>query len=225
MTIIVHDMEQNSPSWYAVRLGKPSASVFKSLMAKGEGKMRRALLLKLAGEILTGEPAENYMSADMERGHAEEARIRQRYAFTHNVDPQLVGFIEDTDKRAGCSPDSLLPDGGILEIKSAAAHVLVDRIDDGRFPLEHIAQCQGALWITGRDYIDIAVDHPALPQFVKRALPDKKFQVNLADEVARFNDDLDALVERIRRYGAPPSEVVRDQLRRSVAEPNILMAG
>lgn len=217
MTLLIHDMPQGSPEWYLVRLGKPSASVFKSVMAKGEGKMRRALLLKLAGERLTGEPADSYVSPDMERGHAEEARIRLRYAFTHDVEPQLVGFIEDTDKRAGCSPDSLLPDGGILEIKSAAAHVLVDRIDDGRFPLDHVAQCQGALWITGRDYIEIVIDHPSLPQFIRRAFPDKAFHAKLADEIGRFNEDLDEIVEKVRRYGMAPAEVMRGQLERSLA--------
>lgn len=228
MTLIVHDCAQNSEAWHLARLGLPTASVFADVLAKGEGKTRRALMMKLAGEILTGEPMQNYQNADMQRGHDQEDGARDRYALLHDAEPVRVGFLEETDVRAGASPDALLGDDGILEIKSAAPHVLIDKLTKGVFPAEHVAQCQGALWISGRDWLDIAIYCPRLPLFVKRAKRDKDYIANLAGEVARFNDELAQTVERVRRYGEPSvaTKIVGAQLRKSLDEPaNILMAG
>ena len=207
MTLIVHTMEQGSPDWFAVRAGKPTASEFATVLAKGEGKTRRTYLLKLAGEILTGEPMESYQNSHMERGKEHEDAARDRYALLHDAEPVRVGFLEDTDVRAGCSPDALLGSDGMLEIKSAAPHILCGYILKDDFPPEHKAQCQGGLWISGREWIDISIFWPRLPQFTKRAHRDEAYIANLASEVRRFNDELAETVERIRRYGAPPTKV------------------
>jgi hypothetical protein len=196
-------MDQNSPEWFAARAGKVTASVFADVLAKGEGKTRRSLMLKLAGEICTGDPMQTYQNADMQRGKDQEDDIRNRYALLHDAEPVRVGFLEETDFRAGASPDALLGSDGILEIKSAAPHVLIEKIARGTFPSEHVAQCQGALWVSGREWIDIAVGCPKLPLFVKRAYRDEAFIKTLAAEVVRFNADLDELVAQVRRYGQP----------------------
>lgn len=219
MTTIVHDMEQGSADWFAVRSGKPTASMFATVMAKGEGKVRRAYMLKLAGEILTGEPMDNYVSPDMERGKAQEDDIRDRYALLNDVEPVRVGFIEDTDIGAGASPDALIGEDGILEIKSAAPHVLIDKLTRGTFPAEHVAQCQGNLWLAKREWIDIAVGCPRLPTFIKRAGRDDEYIKTLASEVARFNADLLEIVERVRRYGRPST------LSADLKSSLVLMAG
>lgn len=198
----VLDFEQNSPEWHRARMGIPTASSFDAIMTPGktktEQKTRRTYMLKLAGEILTGEPTDMVMTRDMERGHLLEPEARDLYQLqTETPDVQRVGFLRRG--RIGCSPDSLIGADGGLEIKTKAPHLLIDLTDRDEFPEEHKAQVQGALWITGRDWWDIACYWPKLPLFVKRVYRDEAYIAQLAAEVERFNNDLDAIVERMRQ--------------------------
>lgn len=212
--IQVFDCDQNSDEWYRARMGIPTASGFSNILAKGEGKTRRSYLLRLAGEVITGEPGETYESQAMQRGHEMEAEARELYAFAHDAEPQLVGFIRNGDK--GCSPDALIGTNGILEIKTKRADLLIDVLLKGEFPLEHKAQVQGSLWIAEREYVDLCIYWPRLPLFTVRATRDEVYIYDLAKAVDKFNDELAETVERIRRYGQP----LKDTL-----ETSLLMAG
>lgn len=198
------DCEQGTPEWFAARLGIPTASEFHTVLAKGRdggaSLTRKTYLLKLAGEIVTGEPMENYSNAHMERGKIMEDEARDCYSFTKDCEPQRIGFIRNGDK--GCSPDSLIGDKGMLEVKTKLPHLLLDVLLKDEFPPEHKAQCQGALWVAEREWIDIAIYWPKLPLFIKRAYRDDGYIANLAGAVSTFNDELAATVDRIRRYGA-----------------------
>ena len=190
-----------------------TASRFKDVLAKGEGKTRRSYMLQLAGELLTGEPHEGFMTADMERGHEMEPDARNMYALMTDANPELVGFIRNGAK--GCSPDSLVGDVGMLEIKTKLPHLLIDVLLRDEFPAEHKAQCQGALWVAEREWIDIAVYWPRLPLFIKRAYRDEAYIAGLAAAVDAFNAELAETVERIRSYGMADRQ--REQFRASVA--------
>lgn len=189
-------IEQGTDAWRRVRAGRATASVFKDILAKGEGKVRRKLLLTLAGERLTGEPAESYSNPFMERGHAQEDEARQLYAFVHDAEPQRVGFILNGEN--GYSPDSLVGDEGLLEIKTCKADIQLDILLRDRVPPEHTAQIQGGLWVSERQWIDVVIYSPRLPLFVKRIERDADYITNLAAEVATFNRELAETVERIR---------------------------
>jgi len=194
--IEIIDCEQNSPEWHACRLGIPTASRFATVMAKGEGKTRREYMLKLLGERLTGEPAENFSNAHTERGHEMEAEARDLYQFMKDVECTRVGFIRNGDK--GCSPDSLVDAKGGVEIKSKLPHLQLDVLLRDRVPPEHIPQCQGFLWVAEREWVDFVSYWPKLPLFVKRVYRDEEYIKNLASEVKAFNAELDALVERFQ---------------------------
>lgn len=200
----IFDFEQGGPDWFAARLGLPTASEFATVMAKGKdggaSLTRKTYMLKLAGEIMTGEPMENYSNAHMERGKAMEDEARDFYAFLTGEPLQRVGFVRNGI--TGCSPDSLIGADGVLEIKTKLPHLLIDCLLKDEFPPEHKAQCQGALWVAERDWIDIAVYWPKLPLFVKRATRDEPYIAKLKDAVAAFNLELQDTVEKIRRYGA-----------------------
>lgn len=200
MTLQVFHCEQNSEEWVRARLGIPTASEFKSILAKGEGKMRRTYLHKLAGERLTGEPADSYSNAHMERGHAMEDEARRLYAFMADVEPQRVGFVRNGN--VGCSPDSLIGDDGVLEIKTRLPHLQIELLVADRVPPEHRAQIQGQLWVTGRAWCDFVSHWPKLPLFSKRVERDEAYIATLADEVGQFCQELDALTERMVRAGA-----------------------
>lgn len=196
--------EQGSDEWFEARLGIPTASMFATVMAKGKGgaasKTRTTYLHKLAGEIITGKPMDSISNAHTERGHEQEPEARSLYSFISDAEVQQIGFLRGD--RCGASPDGLVGDGGALEIKTKLPHLMVDCIVRDVFPTEHRAQCQGVLFVSGRDWIDLAVYCPGFPLFVKRADRDPDYIENMAGEIARFNDDLDAIVERVRKYGS-----------------------
>jgi hypothetical protein len=179
-------------------MGLPTASEFATVMASdkggGESKTRRTYMLKLAGEILTGEPMENYSNAHMERGKDMEDEARNLYSFITDAEPERVGFIINGPK--GCSPDSLLGSSGMLEVKTKLPHLLLDVLIKDQFPPEHKAQCQGALWVAEREWIDIAVYWPKLPLFVKRAYRDEPYIASLVAAVDDFNTELHEIVAR-----------------------------
>ncbi len=194
------DCEQGSPEWFSARAGIPTASEFHTVMAKGKGGgeslTRKTYLLKLAGEIITGEPMESFTNAHMERGKAMEAEARDLYSFMTDSDPLRVGFV--TNGKAGASPDSLIGDRGGLEIKTKLPHLLIDLLLKGEMPPEHKAQVQGCMWIAEREWWDFAAYWPKLPLFTKRIIRDDTYIRTIADAVDQFNDELDATVARLR---------------------------
>lgn len=197
---IIH-CEQGTLEWFEARKGIPTASKFATVMAvgvKGGKSITRVdYLNKLAGEILTGEPMANYSNEDMERGKAQEDEARLLYAFMQDVDPERVGFI--VNHGAGCSPDSLLPGLGGLEIKSAAPHIQIARLLKGELPSEHKAQIQGSMWVAERLWWDFVSYCPGLPLFVLRVERDEEYIKKIAKEVELFNVELRQTVDYIRK--------------------------
>lgn len=196
--IEIYRGEQGTDEWRQMRAGIPTASEFATVLAKGrsggESKTRRTYLLKLAGERLTGEPAESYSNAHMERGKAMEAEARDAYAFMRDADYEQVGFIRNGN--AGCSPDGLIGTDGMVEIKTKLPHLQLEVLLANELPAEHVAQCQGALWIAEREWLDFVSYWPKLPIFTIRVRRDEAYIARLAEAVADFNAELDAIVQR-----------------------------
>lgn len=222
MAIEVFDVPQNSPEWWAVKRGVPSASDFATVMAKGRdggsSVTRKTLLYKLAGEILTDDPRDSYSNAHMDRGHQLEDEARELYSFGTDLPVIRVGFIRNG--RKGCSPDALVGNDGGLEIKTALDHILIEKIVRGTLPAEHVAQVQGNLWISERAWWDLIVfAKPSLPLFQKRAYADEVYHHKLAKAVDLFNEELDEIVAKIRAYDDPDRQSgLRDAFTRSVEE-------
>lgn len=198
------DCEQGSPEWFAARLGLPTASEFSTVMAKGKdggaSLTRKTYLMKLAGELLTGEPMESYSNAHMERGREQEAEAREAYAFMRDADPRQVGFI--VNGKMGCSPDSLLGDEGGLEIKTALPHIQVERLLRGELPAEHKAQVQGTLLVTDRKWWDFVSYCPRLPLLIVRVERDEEYIAKISKAIEAFNVELGTTVDFIRQaYG------------------------
>ena len=194
--------EQGSPEWFQARLGLPTASEFSTVMAKGKdgGKSvtRRTYMLKLAGELLTGEPMEAYTNQHMERGKEQEAEARSAYELMRDIDTDQVGFIVNGDK--GCSPDSLIGAEGGLEIKTALPHIQVDRLLKGELPSEHRAQVQGNMWVTERQWWDFVSYCPRLPLLIVRVPRDDGYIATLAGAVKAFNEELAETVKAVRQH-------------------------
>lgn len=194
----IFDCAQGSPEWHEARRGVPTASRFADVLSKGQGITRRKYLYTLVGEVLTGECAEPYTNQHMERGHEMEADATNLYAFERDLEPVMVGFMRRG--RAGCSPDRLIGDNGMVEVKSKLAHLQIEVLERDAIPPEHVAQVQGQLWVSGREWCDFVSYCPRLPLFVKRVERDEKYIATLAQAVADFVGELDALVAK---YGSP----------------------
>jgi len=193
------DMPQGSREWHECRCGLVTASEFAAVLAKGQGKMRRSYMLRLAGERLTGEPAETYSNRHMERGKAMEPDARDAYAFLSGFDPQLIGFVRDLELAGGvgCSPDAFLGQHGLLEIKTKLPALQTEALLRGDALPEHIAQVQGAMWITGRDWCDLVCYWPGMRLCIRRVMRDDAYIDCLAGEVGEFNAELAEIVAKL----------------------------
>ncbi|UOF79265.1 exonuclease [Caudoviricetes sp.] len=203
MAIELFDFPQNSEEWYLARSGIATMSDADVYTMKGKGggesETRKKLLYRKAGEIITGKPAESYSNHHMERGHALEPEARNLYAFMTDCDPTLIGFVRNG--RRGASPDALIGNNGVLEIKTKMPERLIPVIEDEGFPSEHKAQTQGILMVAEREWIDLACYWPGFELVIRRAYRDEEYIAKLSEAIDKFNDDLDALVERIRKHG------------------------
>ncbi len=199
----IFDCEQGGEEWARIRAGIPTSSMFHAVLASGKGggesKTRRKYMLQLAGEVLTGEPMESYQNAAMERGKAMEEEARNLYAFQHDAEMTRVGFIKSGKK--GCSPDSLVQNVGMVEIKTTLPDLLIDIFLRQEFPSSHRAQCQGNLWVARREWIDIAIYFPKMPLYVQRIFRDDAYITALECAVKEFNDELAHVVSQMRRFG------------------------
>ena len=203
MTLEIIDCEQNSPEWYQARMGLPTASRFKDVMSKGRGnqpsKTRQSYLMELASEIVTGEPMANFSTKHTQRGHDLEPDARRMYQFVTGADPQQVGFIKN--EWAGCSPDSLIGDDGVLEIKTKIPSLFVECLMDDGFPKDHEWQCHGIMHVTGRQWCDLAVYWPGFPLIIKRLERDEGKMTELGLALGTFSADLDMIVAKVNAYG------------------------
>ena len=221
MTAEYFDVEQRSPEWYELRLGLPTASKFATVMASGRSTgspsiTRRKYMHTLAGERMTGEPAETYTNHHMDRGREMEEEALANYALQTGADPARIGFVRDLELAGGvgCSPDALVGDDGMVEIKTALPHLLIDALIGEDAPhATHEKQLQGNLWITGRAWCDLVVYWPRLPLFVKRVHASEQWAGDLSRALERFNAELASIVAWLeeRRAGgdgpAPATDV------------------
>ncbi len=202
----IFNCEQGTPDWFNVRKGIPTASEFATVMANGKGgapsKTRRTYMLKLLGERLTGEPMESFTNEHMERGKKMEEEARLAYSLASDCDLSKIGFVRRNDVIAGASPDSLVDANGLLEIKTKLPHLQLAVLEDDEVPTDHIAQIQGQLWITGREWVDFVSYWPKLPMFTKRVYRDESYISRLMAEVSRFNAELEELQSKYQRVAA-----------------------
>jgi hypothetical protein len=154
--------------------------------------------MTLAAERITGRVVQVHPNAAMTRGTLDEPYAREKYA-EHHAPVDEVGFIvRDFGKyKIGYSPDGLVGDDGLIEIKSRdpkkhLATILADEV-----PAENIAQCQTGLLVTGRKWIDYTSYAGGMPLWTKRVYPDIRwhtaikeavelFEANAADITARY---------------------------------------
>lgn len=207
MAIEIIDCDQGSDDWFKARLGTISASNFHKCKAGGEGKVRTRYMRDLAGEILSGLPAENYRNFAMDRGNEMEGAARAAYEKTVFAPVVQVGFVRNPtlikDAVIGCSPDALVGDDGGLECKSMIPALMIERLEKGAtLPSEHKAQVQGCIWVTERKWWDVKIFYTGMPDYVVHVPRDQAYiDTEIKPAIEKFSIDLRELVERIRGMG------------------------
>jgi hypothetical protein len=179
--------EQGSAEWFDARRGVPTASRFDEILAPKTLKLSNSCTRYahelIASEIL-GYDVNMASSGFMTRGVELEEQAVSYYELHHDIDTEKVGFILRDDRRVGCSPDRLVGDNGLLEIKcpSAAVHI-------GYLLNESIGyrlQVQGQLWIAEREWCDTLSYNPELPSAIVREERDETVIKKLAEAMEQF---------------------------------------
>lgn len=152
-----HDIEQNTDEWLDMRIGKVTGSSCSKIMAnygKAFGDPAKKAAVSVAVEQLTGKrsSADSYINSHMERGHEQEPIARSLYEDMYFVDVTNGGFFDCG--QCGCSPDGLVGDDGIIEIKSVISHVHYANIKRGGVDPAYKWQLYFNLLKTEREWID-----------------------------------------------------------------------
>lgn len=203
--MIIHDVLQRSPEWYAVKCGKIGASSMSDVLAKGRGnsesKTRKGYMVRLLAERLSGMPQETYCNSAMQWGIDTEPQAKEAYEADTLTAIQEVGFIELSDF-VGCSPDGLVGDDGLVEIKCPNTTTHIQYLLDNRMPPEYIDQVQTQLWVCNRVWCDFVSFDPRLtvrPYWTIRVErdEDKIKEIKIGTEL--FISEMFELEERIKK--------------------------
>jgi hypothetical protein len=191
--VIIHELEQGSPEWFAIRLGKPTASNFDKILTPTgkESTQAEAYENKIVAEILTGKPVDDFEGNSWtERGNELEPSAAAFYAMLNDIDPIKVGFVTDDGMKYGCSPDRLIGDDGLLEIKCPAPHTHVKYMLDRNVDRKYYPQLQGQLFVTGRQWVDIISYHPEMKPVVIRVERDNTFIKDLSSLLDKLHNNV-----------------------------------
>lgn len=204
-------IEQGSDAWKKMRLGRVTASRIPEICAKtksGYSTSRANLLAELLVERLTGVPTETYVNSAMQWGTDKEPEARAAYIFMTDSDVEQIAFIEHPSiEMCGASPDGLVTDVGMLEIKAPFTATHIETLIEQKIPLKYVQQMQWQMACSGRQWCDYCSYDPRCPGhlqlFVKRVHRDAGMIAELETEARSFLRELDEKLAALERYTKP----------------------
>lgn len=208
------DIAQGTDEWAEIRLGMVTASVVGQLITPKTMKVAsnpdtRALTAQLAAERINGWSDNDYVSWDMQRGHDDEPLARDMYS-KHHAPVDECGFVvrEEDGWTLGCSPDGLVGEPGLIEVKSRKAAKQVAAVVSGGVPSEHMAQVQAALAVTGREWVDYISWSGGMAFWPVRVYPDAEWQAVIVEAVIALEAAVTRMVADYRAAveGLPATE-------------------
>lgn len=211
---VFNDIEQGTDEWHAIRRGIVTASVVGKLITPKTVKpaandTSRGLLAQLVAERITGYTEPIHPNAAMQRGTLDEPYARDIYSEQIQAVTE-TGFMirDDWGFQIGYSPDGLVGDDGLIEIKSRDQKIQLRTFLDDEVPLENMAQIQCGLLVSDRKWCDYVSYCGGMPLYVKRVTPDAGWYLAIHDAVKAFEE---AAAEMTARYliavdGAPTTE-------------------
>lgn len=199
-----HDIQQYSPEWWELRRGLPTASQFHRIMTPTKRNYASGVTgaNTYINELLADlyDPwygqREDYQTAAMRQGHVMEPEARRWYEAAVETRVRHGGFFVTDDGRFGASPDGLVGDNGVLEVKSPQLKGQIAVLRGGVIPPQHLVQCHGHLICSGRTWCDYLSYCRGLPHLYVRVTADD-YTDALRKCLDRFADELAAARERI----------------------------
>lgn len=204
---IVEGLEQQTPEWIQMRIGIVTGSRVPDVMAKlkrgtGEAAARRNYRNELVIENLTGRACEHYVTQAMEWGIQQEKFARNAYEVATNAIVEPVGFaLHPTIGNFGASPDSLVGDDGVLEIKCPTSETHLEWMLSGVVPVDYEPQMLAAMACTQRKWCDFVSYDPRMPDklqlYIRRLHWDDEKIAAMEQEVCKFLDELEDALKSI----------------------------
>lgn len=195
-----HNIEQNTDEWLALRAAKLTGSGFSKVMAnygKAFGEPAKKYAADIALEQITGLPiGQGYSNEHMERGHEQEPIARMKYEEEFFCAVDNGGFFESD--WIGVSPDGLVYEDGVIEIKSVISSVHYTNIKRQSFDPAYRWQLIGNLKFTGRDWIDFisfCADYPD----DKKLYTFRLFKNDLTEEFKQMDDRIAQFKELVEK--------------------------
>ncbi len=202
--MLICEHPQNSPEWLLDRLGIPTASMFKSIITS-TGKASTSssdYMNQLLADWEAGHPVDAFEPTPaMVNGTEREAGARELYSFITDNEVEEMGFcFKDDRKLVGCSPDGVIGDDGLVEIKCPKGKTLMGYRRGGKLPSTYKPQVMGQLWVMEREWCDFFVYHPDLKHFLIRVERDEKYIDTLSTLINEFIETmLDAREQTTQR--------------------------
>jgi hypothetical protein len=196
---------QGSAQWFDDRRGRPTASLFsKILTSKGLelSKQSDSYARKLAGERVFNVIEEGFSNKWTDRGIELEDTARSLYELINGVQVDECGLCLSDDMRFGASPDGLVNDDGLIEIKCPNLETHIGYLLGNVLPDGYRLQVQGELFVTGREWADFVSYYPDCPSLIVRVLPDLAVFNALTEELPKFCDKIDHYCLQLEKLGA-----------------------
>lgn len=206
---------QETSEWMAARAGNFTASRAADLMARtrsGPSASRANLIATLAVERITGECVTTYTNAAMQRGTELEAEARDAYSFERAVTVTETGYVaHPTLARVGASPDGLIDDDGLVELKCPASmQKHLDALRSGAHAHEYRWQLQHQLMVTGREWVDAVSYDPRYPDGLQLAIVrvqrDEKAIAELVSAIQTADPEVESIVTELGERMKPEME-------------------
>jgi putative phage-type endonuclease len=200
-------MEQGTEAWFNIRIGKVTASRVADVLAKtktGYSTTRDNYMAQLVCERLTGQKGESFTNAAMQHGTETEPLARAAYEARYDVLVDEVGFVpHPTIEMSGASPDGLVRDDGLIEIKCPNTATHIETLLSESVPNKYYTQMQFQIACTGRKYCDFVSFDNRLPtelqMFVKRVPRDEMYIKLIEDEIVKFLAELDTKINQLMK--------------------------
>ncbi len=205
--MIIKEFEQYCDEWWAARLAKPSGSNAKKLVTStgAVSKTMPDYAIELANDAFAGKSLDTFEGNKWtERGTEMEAEARDFYEFNKDEQVVEVGMVLNNDETYLASPDGLVGDNGLLEIKCLSPKVhtkcLMYYAKNKKPPTDYVSQVQMQMFVAEREWCDLLLYSPELPSLIIRAQPDDKFVKTLQSQLQAVIEERDRVVEIIRSF-------------------------
>lgn len=206
MTITIHrDLIQGSDEWLQARCGILTASemcrIITPTLKVAKNDKASAHLYELLAQRITGYVEPQYVSDDMLRGQQDEIEARLLYA-KHYAPVEEVGFITNDEWgfRIGYSPDGLVGDDGLIEVKSRRQRFQAAMIVDWNVPPEYVLQLQTGLLVSGRKWVDFISYCGGMPMVTLRMHPHEETQAAIIEAATAFEKQMAQYMEGYRDH-------------------------